>query len=531
MALPNQRQCIEKWPRLMVLTAAGVLLTAQSGCVVGPKYEKPQVTVPSAYREQTIQQASDGSQWKSAEPRAEVLRGNWWELYQEPELNALEQELNKSDQNIAKSFANLMAARAQVGQARASYYPTVTLTPSFTRERLSTNSVSGGSGATSTTGSTATRTGSSGISAVPGTSPYANVFDLPLDVSWEPDLWGRIRNTVSQYADAAQVSAADLANERLSEQASLAMYYFELRGQDSLLDFYNKTVDADRQSLELTQTLSNTGINDEQSVIQARVNLKTAEAQATGAQVTRAQYQHAIAVLIGQSASTFSMPRRSLTTAVPSIPIGVPSDLLERRPDIAAAERTMAEANALIGVETAAYYPSLTLSAEGGFQGSTLSNWLTWPSRFFSVGPSVSETLFDGGLRRYTVAQYKAMFEADVASYKQIVLTAFQQIEDYLSAVQILQRQIAQDTEAVEAAQAYLKIAEKRFQLGLDPYTDVFTAQNSLLTDQQTLTNARVQQMTASVQLIEALGGGWTLSQLPSERSMNDETKRDADDR
>jgi NodT family efflux transporter outer membrane factor (OMF) lipoprotein len=497
------------WP-CVAMTAFMFLAAGLEGCVVGPKYVSPKFTAPPAYKETAPQQANDGSTWKQADPQDATLRGNWWEIYQEPELNALEEKLNTSNQNIAQSFQNFMAARAQVRQARSNYSPTVTTTPAYTRGRSSQN-LNGG-------------TGSVGTSSTSGSSthvnPNTNEFTLPFDVSWEPDLWGKFRNNVREYANAAQVSAADLANERLTEQANLAVYYFELRGQDSLRDLYEQTVEADRKSLELTQTLARTGIDNEQSVAQARVTLKNAEASLTGVGVNRAQYEHAIALLIGASASTFSLPQRSLATRVPAIPLGLPSELLERRPDIAAAERTMSEANALIGVETAAFYPSLTLSAEGGLESSTISNWFMWPSRFFSVGPSASETLFDAGLRRNTVAQYTALYKADEAAYRQTVLTAFQQTEDYISSVRILGRQKQQQQEAVDAAQEYLKIAQTRYRTGLDPYLDVFTAQTSLLGDQQTLVTLQVQQMTGSVQLIEALGGGWSRTQLPSEKEI-----------
>ena len=489
------------------------------GCTVGPKYVKPNFPTPPAFKETAPQQAQDGSTWKPAEPKDATLRGNWWEIYQEPELNALEEKLNNSNQNIAQSFQNFMAARAQVRQARANYYPTLTTTPSYTRSRSSQNisgisGTGGTSAASGTTSTTGTTTSSSTI------NPNTNEFALSFDVSWEPDLWGKFRNTVREYANAAQVSAADLANEQLTEQANLAVYYFELRGQDSLEELYVQTVDADRKSLELTETLLRTGVDDQQSVAQAKITLKNAEASLTNVGVNRAQYEHAIALLIGEPASTFRLPHRILVTSVPAIPLGLPSELLERRPDIAAAERTMSEANALIGVETAAFYPSLTLSAEGGLESSKISNWFTWPSRFFSVGPSATETLFDAGLRRNTVAQYTAQYKADEASYRETVLTAFQQTEDYIASVRILGRQLEQQKEAIDAAQEYYNLAQTRYRTGVDPYLDVFTAQTTLLGDQQTGITLQVQQMTSSVQLIEALGGGWSTAQLPSEKTV-----------
>ena len=293
-------------------------------------------------------------------------------------------------------------------------------------------------------------------------------------------------------------------------------YYFELRGQDALQDLYNRTVEADRKSLELTQALVDTGIDSPEAVAQADVTLQNAEAAGVGIAINRALYEHAIATLIGKPASSFSMPVKMLTTPVPAIPIGVPSQLLQRRPDIAAAERTMAQANALIGVETAAYYPTLSLTGTGGLESSAISTLFSAPALFWSLGASASETIFDAGLRRATVAQYTATYNADVASYKQTVLTAFQQVEDYISSLRVLSQQLSRQQAAVESAQRYLTIAMARYQTGLDPYLNVITAQNTLLTDQQTQVTLRVNEMTAAVQLIQALGGGWDDTQLPA---------------
>jgi NodT family efflux transporter outer membrane factor (OMF) lipoprotein len=348
----------------------------------------------------------------------------------------------------------------------------------------------------------------------------SNSFSMPFDVSWEPDLWGRIRNSVRESANLAQVSAADLANERLSEQANLAVYYFELRGQDALLDLYDQTIKAFEQYLALTKVRSRTGIDSEQTVAQAQLNLDSAVVSRTNLRIARAQYEHAIALLTGESASTFSLPHLALVTNVPAIPVGVPSQLLQRRPDIAAAERTMSAANALIGVQTAAYYPSLNLGGEIGLQSAKIGNLFTWPSKFFSVGPSASETILDGGLRRGLIAQYKAQYEADAAAYRQTVLTAFQQTEDSLASVRLLGQQRSEQQNAIASAQRYFDLANVRYRTGIDTFLNVFTAQTSLLTNQQTAVNLRVQQMTNSVQLVEALGGGWDTSQLPSEKAV-----------
>jgi NodT family efflux transporter outer membrane factor (OMF) lipoprotein len=312
------------------------------------------------------------------------------------------------------------------------------------------------------------------------------------------------------------VSAADLENERLTEQASLAEYFFEIRGQDMLQQIYNATVAADQKELELTQSLYQLGIDDQIAVVQAQTTLQSAQAGATNVGIARAQYEHAIAVLIGKAASNFSIPVKPMTVAPPPIPIGVPSELLERRPDIAAAERTMAEANATIGIAYAAYFPALTLNGQGGFESSSLAHWLSWPSRFWSVGASLSETVFDAGLRRATVQQYTATYNADVASYRQTVLAAFQQVEDALAEVRILSKEVEQEQEAVNSAQTFLKLEEARYETGIDPYIDVLIAQTTVLSDQQTLNGLQVQRMVDAVALVEAVGGGWDRSQLPS---------------
>jgi len=471
-----------------------------AGCNVGPKYLRPAVQVPSAFKETDPQQAPDGTVWKPAQPQDATLRGKWWEIYQEPELNSLEERLNISNQNIARAFEDFMAARAQVQQARSAYYPSVSVGPSYARNRASQSQ-------------TTAQVSSKG-------NPNSNTLNLPFDVAWEPDLWGRVRNTVRQSANAAQVSAADLENQRLTEQANLAVFFFELRGQDALEDLFRKTVEIDRQSLELTRVLYKTGLDNDEAVAQAEITLKSSQAAATNAGIARAQFEHAIALMVGEPASTFSVPVRPLTTQVPDIPVGLPSDLLERRPDIASAERTIAEANALIGVQKAAYYPTLSITGTAGFAASTFSKWLTSSSRYWSFGPTVSETVFDGGLRKSTMAQFTALYNADVANYKEVVLAAFQQTEDNLAALRLLTKEIEQGHETVASAQRFVDVASVRYKTGLDPYLTVFTAQAILLANQQTVIVLRVQQMTSSVQLIESLGGGWDVTQLPTERQV-----------
>ena len=479
-----------------------------AGCMVGPRYHRPDATPqppPPSYKESPTQ-VQDPGPWKVAEPKDAMLRGKWWEIYNDPELNSLEDQLNINNQNIKQFFENFMASRALVAQARSQLYPTIGTTPSISRSQSSGNL--GNSTPTTGTGTGSTVTTTAGR--------QSSLFSLPADVSWAPDLWGRIRSQIHAAQYNAQLSAADLENERLIEQASLASFLFELRGQDSLRKIFDETIEADKKSVELTRARFETGIDNEISLVQAQQALESAEAAGANLGVARAQFEHAIATLIGKPASDFSLPVKPLEHAPPAIPIGVPSQLLERRPDIAASERSMAAANAQIGVAVAAYYPNLTLSASGGFESSSLTNLLSYSSRFWSVGPSVSETIFDAGLRRATVLQFEATYNANVAGYRQTVLTAFQQVEDFLAAVRILSQQIELQQEAVKSAERFLELANARYYTGVDTYLNVLVAQTTLLSNQQNLASLRTQAMTASVQLIQALGGGWDSSQLPS---------------
>jgi NodT family efflux transporter outer membrane factor (OMF) lipoprotein len=483
----------------IIRLCAAALLLFLSGCVVGPKYHPPAPQAPAAVYKESPTQSQEAGLWTPAQPADAKLRGKWWEIFNDPELNALEEQLDINNQNIKQFFENFMEARAIVREARSQYFPTLSVAPSVTHSRASAN--------------LSTANANTGTGATP--QLQSTVYSLPLEASWEPDLWGKVRNTVREAQYAAQVSAADLENERLTEQASLAQYYFEIRGQDKLQQIYDETVAADQKSYDLQHSLYETGIADQISVVQAETTLRSAQAGATNVGIARAQYEHAIAVLIGKTASDFSIPVKPMTTAPPPIPVGVPSELLERRPDVAAAERTMAEANASIGIATAAYYPTLTLTAEGGFESSVFHRWFTWPSRFWSVGSSLSETLFDAGLRRATVQQYVATYNADLAAYRQTVLAAFQQVEDGLAEVRILSKEIQQEQQALESAQTYLKLEQARYDTGVDPYLDVLIAETTVLADQQTLNGLQVQQMTYAVALVEALGGGWDRSQLP----------------
>jgi len=477
-----------------------------AGCNVGPRYLPPAITAPSAFKESPTQFKESGG-WTVAQPEDAALRGKWWEIYNEPELNELEDQLNIDNQNIRQAFENFMEARALVREARSQYFPTVSVGGSYTRSRSSSN-VGSAAGSGTTTGK------------------QSQVFSIPAGVSWEPDLWDKVRNAVRASQYEAQLSAADLENERLTEQASLAEYFFQIRGQDALQKILNDTVDADKKALEIAKTRYDTGVDDQISLVEAQSTLESAQSAAINIGIARAQYEHAIAMLVGKPASTFSIPVEATTSAPPAIPVGVPSQLLERRPDIAAAERNMAAANAHIGVAYAAYYPDLTLSFSGGMESSALKNLLDWPSRFWSVGPSISETVYDGGLRRATVNQYIATYNANVAAYRQSVLTAFQQVEDALAEVRILSQQIRQQQEAVDSSQTFLRLELGRYKNGIDPYIDVVIAQTTLLANQQSLTTLEVQEMAASVQLIEALGGGWDRSQLPAPQQITEKPSK-----
>ncbi len=475
----------------------GVLLVLFQGCVVGPKYNRPTMQAPETYKEVTPDDLKKMDGWKVAQPQDSALHGKWWEILGDTQLNTLEEQVNVSNQNVAAAFANFMAARALVREARAQYFPTVTAGASIIRQHQPSASTVTTSGTTYTD------------------------YSLPFDASWTPDLWGRVRNQVRANVANAQASAADLENTRLTAQAELAVDYFQLRGQDALKQLLDSTVVAYEESLKLTKALYETGIDSDESVAQAETQLEATRALDTNIGILRSQYEHAIALLAGQPASSFSIAIEPLKTPPPAIPFGVPSQLLERRPDIAASERLMAQANAQIGVAKAAYYPTVTLSASAGFQTANgASNWFKWSSRFWSMGPTIAETIYDGGLRRATVEQYRAQYDQTVANYRNTVLTAFQQVEDNLSSLRVLSQEIQEQDTAIQSAQRSLNLATDRYRLGIDPYLNVITAQTTLFSNQQTAVNLRIEQIVDSVQLIEALGGGWDSSTLPSSQQI-----------
>ena len=472
---------------LLLLVVMGLV----SGCVVGPNYVRPVVVAPEAYKEQ------DG--WKIARPQDDAFRGPWWERFEDPALNALETRVSEANLNLVVAEATYRQARALVREARSAYFPTATLGVGYTRNRQSANL--GGSVGTVTTG-----TGSKG----------SNFFQLPLDIAWEPDFWGKVRRSVESSQAGAQASAGDLETARLSFQAELAQDYFQLRTLDAQKALLDATVAAYEQSLALTRTRHTAGVASQVDVAQAEAQLKAAQAQDLDVGVLRAQLEHAIALLVGQPPSAFSLPASPLATAPPSIPIGVPSELLQRRPDVAAAERRVASANAQIGVAIAAFYPTITLSASTGFESSGIATWLTWPSRFWSVGPGISQTLFDGGLRRAQTDAARAAYDASVATYRQTVLGAFQGVEDNLAALRILEDEARVQDEAVAAARQSVTLTTAQYRAGTVSYLNVITTQTIALADEVTAVQILGRRMTAAVLLVEALGGGWSDTNLPS---------------
>jgi len=464
--------------RLLTMTAVG-MAGALAACTVGPNYVRPQVDTPAAFKE--------AAEWKQARPGDDRVRDEWWRLFNDPQLNALEARVSISNQNIIQAEAQYREARALVRAARSAYFPTVTVGAAVTRSHAPSDQ------------------------SVP-TSNYL----LPADFTWEADVWGRIRRTVEAGRANAQASAADLESTRLSAQSDLAQDYFQLRALDAQKQLLDSTVVAYQKTLELTRDRFHSGVASKSDVLQAETQLQTTQAQAIDVGVQRAQTEHAIALLIGTPASSFSLAGAPLMAVPPVIPIGIPSELLERRPDIAAAERLVAAANAQIGVAVAAYFPTITLNASGGFQSSSWSDWLTWPMRFWSIGPSISETVIDGGLRGAQTDQARAAYDATVAGYRQNVLTAFQEVEDNLAALRILEEEAKIQDEAVKAAGQSVTLTIDQYKAGIISYLNVVTAQTIELNNERSAVSIMAGRMSASVLLIKALGGGWNTAALLS---------------
>ena len=463
--------------RLPMLAAACTLI---SGCMVGPDYVRPKSVevMPATFRETEA--------WKIARPVDGDLKEKWWELYRDPNLNALEEQVNVSNQTVIQAEAQYRQATTLVQTARAGLFPTIGAGQAASRTRRAANA--------------------SGVN--PGT---ATDFQLSLDASWELDIWGRIRRQVEASRAGAQASEADLAAVRLSMQSSLAVDYFQLRTLDAQKKLLNDILASYRESLALTRNRYESGVAAKSDLLQAESQLKTAQAQAVDIDVQRTQLEHAIALLIGKTASGFSLPPAPLDLALPppAIPAYLPSELLERRPDIAASERLMAEANAQVGVAGAAYYPRLSLSATGGFDAATIAKWFSWPSRFWALGETVTETVFDGGLRQAQTDQARAAYDATVAGYRQTVLTGFQEVEDNLAAQRILKDESAVLAEALTASRQSLAITINQYKAGIVGYLNVIVAQNAELNSEISSITVLGRRMTSNVLLIKALGGGW----------------------
>jgi len=459
--------------------------------MVGPKYSKPPVAAAPQYSEQPPESYKEANGWKQAQPRDAVIRGKWWELFNDSTLNALEAQVEPANQSLKVAEANFVAARAAIKFNHSFLYPTVTAGPSITSNRVSANSPTGFTG-----------------------NEYGN-FVLPISVSYEADLWGRIRRTIAASKAQFQASGADLENVKLELQSELAVDYFEARSADAQKQLLDDTVVAYSKALQLTQNRYAGGVASKVEVAQAQTQLEQTEAQEIDVGVARAEFQHAIAVLIGKNPEEFTLEQNPLKREPPTIPVGVPSQLLERRPDIAAAERQVAAANEQIGIAKAAFYPELTISATGGLQAGSIVNWFTWPSRYWSVGPQMLQTIFDAGRRRAQVESSIATYDGTVASYRQTSLTAFQEVEDNLSSLRILEQEAAKQHEATEAAESSLQLSMNRYKGGLVTYLEVITAQSTALTNERTDVDLLRRRMDASVLLIKALGGGWDVSKLP----------------
>jgi NodT family efflux transporter outer membrane factor (OMF) lipoprotein len=468
-----------------------------SGCTVGPNYQRPAAlagpgapALPTAYKEIPPPNPPNGT-WGVAQPNDTAQRGNWWEIYQDPTLNSLEDKIAVSNQTLKAAMEQYLQAREQVRVARASYYPTLSAGPSAARQRTTDNSPSATKGLT------------------------FNTFAITGQVLWEPDLWGQIRRTVEQARANAQASAADLANVELSVRSELALDYFEMRGLDSQKQLLDDTVTADADFLKLTQVRFKGGVATDVDVAEAETQYESVKAQAIDVGVARAQFEHAIATLAGIPASSFSLPYAPLNLPLPNVPLVVPSELLERRPDIAGQERRTDAANAQIGIAISAYYPNVTLNGTGGFQSSNAGTWIQGPSSLWSLGGSAIELLFDAGRRHALTDQAREAYDMQTANYRQSVLNAFQEVEDNLAALRILNDESATQNAAVNAAVRSLRISTNRYKGGVTTYLEVLTAQTTQLTNQRTQADITTRQFAASVELIKALGGGWDTTQLP----------------
>jgi NodT family efflux transporter outer membrane factor (OMF) lipoprotein len=494
-------------PGARLLISAAIAVLAAAGCAIGPNYHRPSAPVPQRFKE------ADG--WKPAEPREAASGSSWWSVYDDAKLDELERQIDVSNQTLLQSEASWREAVALVTQARSALFPTIGVQASATRSRGPSQASSSNTGGTGTTGTGSTGTTGNGATVVtPSSSHPVNEFNLSGTGSWELDIWGKLRRTLESQEANAQASEADLAAARLSLQSTLATDYIELRVADEQRDLLDQTVEGYKRALLITQNQYNVGVAAKTDVITAETQLEGAQSQQINIGVTRATLEHAIAVLIGKPPADFALPAAKLGDAVPVAPAGVPSALLERRPDVSAAERQMAAANAQIGVAEAAWFPDLTLNGSYGFASTVMSHLISAPNNLWSLGGTASDTLLDFGGRLGQVRQARAAYDASVANYRETVLTAFQQVEDQLATLRILEQQVAVQEQAVKTANLAVQLTLNQYKAGTVAYTSVVTAQTIALGDSETLLTIRQNRLTASVALIQALGGGWDAATL-----------------
>lgn len=470
-----------------------VLAILLSACSVGPKYKVPAMPAPPAYKEASPPAYSEVAGWKPAEPGDAAIRPKWWEIFADQELNGLEEQVDVSNQSLKIAAARFEQAAAMIRYSRAAKYPTVSIGADISTNRGSANRAL----------------------STPRTSVNYGDFFLPLQFNYEVDAWGRVRHAIEAARTEAQASAADRETLRLSLHAELAYDYFELRGLDAEQKLLDDTVVAYRKALELTQNRFSGGATSGAEVAQAQTQLDATRTIDADIGAARSQYEHAIAVLIGKVPAEFGLAAKPLSITPPAIPVGIPSQLLERRPDIAAAERRVAEANEELGIARAAYFPTVLLSAAIGLEGNSITNWLNWPSRFWAAGPAVLQTVFDAGRRRANSDIARAGYDASVAAYRQTTLDSFQQVEDNLAALRILAHEAETQQAAVESARHSLELSTNRYKGGIVTYLEVVTAQSVALQNERTAVEILRRRMDASVSLVKALGGGWNVSQLP----------------
>ena len=478
--------CRSTFSRRFAAAALALGLLGLAGCAVGPRYSRPSATIPPEFKETP-------PHWKAAQPSDRIAKGKWWEVFEDARLNDLEEQISVSNQTLKAAQAQFDQARALVRFSRSALYPNVTAGLNVTRNHQSSNRPNG---------------------SLALTNSYTDL-QFPVDASYEVDVWGSVRRAVRAARESAQASAADLESVSLSLHAELASDYFQLRTLDADEQLLNSTAAAYEKALELTQNRYKGGIVSQVDVAQAQTQLETTRAQAMDLGVQRAQFEHAIAVLIGQPASGFSLASLPLDHTPPAVPPGLPSDLLERRPDIAGSERRMAAANEQIGIARAAYFPTLTINASGGFESTSITNWFSGPSGFAAAGISTLVTVFDAGRRRAAAEQATATYNQSVANYRQTILNSFQEVEDSLAALRILEDEARTQDGAVRAAERSLELSNNRYKGGVATYLEVITAQSTALSDQRVAVEIAGRRMAASVSLIKALGGGWTTANLP----------------